>query len=194
MQVISKQHEIRCFAFTDHDPGTLTRSEENYDATLKAVKSCCRAETISSILTLFEPLRWGDADDALIIKAEALKAHNIPENEKTQVTFDLVLGSDLIYCLEIVRPLLLTALDMMSATAHEHGRSGSSKRSGIPGPSFFVLAQSFPYDEDTEEEIDNVCNEVGLTRSVVADALEQEEGVKIQVFCAQMNGKTKKRA
>eukprot|EP00566_Odontella_aurita_P015958 CAMPEP_0113577062 /NCGR_PEP_ID=MMETSP0015_2-20120614/28667_1 /TAXON_ID=2838 /ORGANISM="Odontella" /LENGTH=280 /DNA_ID=CAMNT_0000480615 /DNA_START=107 /DNA_END=946 /DNA_ORIENTATION=- /assembly_acc=CAM_ASM_000160 len=163
MQTLSARHDLSCFAFTDHDPGALCLSEENYNSTLQEVmKSSTGAPTvarnISSIPTAFKPLKWGDQNGVLGLKRELLR--HCPN-----AVFDLVLGSDLIYCHDIVRPLLCTALDLMSTVpALDIDDTGKGRRS--PESPFFLMSQSFPYEQDTEQEIDSVCNELGLRRNV----------------------------
>jgi hypothetical protein len=45
--------------------------------------------------------------------------------------------------------------------------------------SVFVLTQSFLYDEATEEEIDRVCENLGLERSLISD---DDKGNRVQEF------------
>lgn len=145
---------VETIVTTDHDPGTLVRAENNHDLTLELFED--DEDFLNRVMrtqSLWEPLSWGDTKSAEGIIS------------KTDGKFDLVLGSDLIYDKEVVRPLFITAVYLMK---EEEG--------GV-----FVMTQSFVYDEETEQEIDSICAEKGIDRKVVVDKLA-EGGVKIQQF------------
>jgi predicted nicotinamide N-methyase len=140
---------------------------------------------IASIPVLFETLEWGDITtvDTMIhnLIQEHLPSSILSSNEgqnqgnlgsfandsaKTLPAYiDIVLGSDLIYCMEVVRPLFCTATQLMGHT----GR--------------FILAQSFLYDDSTEKEIDRVCNLFNLRRRIAVDFASDTLGSgRIQEF------------
>jgi hypothetical protein len=149
---------------TDHDPGTLNRARDNRTSTLKDLqekRDTEFVENVSSIPVFFEPLSWGDKDGA-----ERLL--DLLQSTKTaSKSFDWILGSDLIYCQEVVEPLIRTASFLLE-------KNKASK---------FLLSQSFPYDEKTEQEIDKTCDKLGLQRIMLRDTLDQEGGVRIQKYC-----------
>jgi hypothetical protein len=80
-----------------------------------------------------------------------------------QNQFDLVVGSDVIYCKEVVLPLLLCVKACMA----------------IAGA--FWMCSSFKYSVETEREIDRVCHELLLCREIESCRLE-DGGVRLQVF------------
>lgn len=189
------QRMIRCVAFTDHDPGTLARARDNYHATLDRLKglesSGCTSdennvvditssvvtaahhslvEDIQSVPALFELLSWDSATEiANLIRHTEIPEFSSTDGEQCNGGYDLILGSDLIYCADVVRPLLRTAAALMDGRPH----------------AVFVLAQSFEYDVDTEEEIDRVCRWLGLKRTVVMNSLGLEnDGIQIQTFAS----------
>ena len=130
--------------------------------------------TITNIPVLFESLKWGDKN-----AVEKLLCQTLPErlpldilipspsevhritgtSEKNHHHFDIILGSDLIYCKEVVRPLFTTAVQLMHSSQNENKNNCS----------YFILAQSFLYDVSTENEIDNMCMEFQLHRTIVID-------------------------
>jgi Lysine methyltransferase len=149
--------------------------------------------TVTNIPVLYESLPWGDTDAVEKLLHQTLPEHlsldifapssparaaehvsnattnNIRHNRSNETSttpqnhhqqqhhhyFDRILGSDLIYCSEVVRPLFTTAVQLMH-----------------PNPmtkSCFILAQSFVYDTLTEHEIDEICTEFQLQRTIVMD-------------------------
>ena len=189
---------LECICITDHDPSTLVRARDNYETTMQQlfhIESCqpgsvpgieeeeednCDEQlntiinTITNIPVLFESLKWGDrtAVDKLLHQTlpermsldmlfptfpqEHHTTNETVDREKNHHHFDIVLGSDLIYCKEVVRPLFTTAVQLMHSTDSE-------------GTSYFVLAQSFEYDTPTENEIDDMCMEFQLQRTIIVD-------------------------
>ena len=81
--------------------------------------------------------------------------------------FDLILGADLIYSLDTVEPLLSTAAHLLS--------SNDPKAT-------FLLAQSFAFDEETEAEIDRICQLHGLSKTIVSDHDCSSGGCRIVEF------------
>ena len=156
----------RDLVFTDHDPGTLKRAKSNFEAS----KEVGRPTTV-----FFEELKW--CDDAayfrdLFRKVSTSDVDNDIRDKQNEIGFDLVVGSDLIYCVEVVKPLIQTVSRLLSKTKK------SSK---------MILSQSFVYDVKTEREIDDVCNELNLLRSIVSCTLSKNGGgegggARIQTF------------
>jgi predicted nicotinamide N-methyase len=130
--------------------------------------------SIASIPVLFEMLEWGDRHRAdtllqsviperlpaclLISDSEHASRPPLESDNRVDATcttspvhMDVVLGSDLIYCTDVVKPLFGTA-------AHLMGHTGR-----------FILAQSFSYDDATEREIDQVCERYSLQREIIVD-------------------------
>jgi predicted nicotinamide N-methyase len=154
---------LECVIVTDHDPGTLQRARDNRTSTLEELQEKCgtaAVEKISSIPVFFESLSWGDKDGA-----ERL-LDLLTSTTHTKKGFEWILGSDLIYCREVVEPLIQTASLLLDKTM----------------VSKFLLSQSFPYDDETEQEIDTSCNKLGLKRKILLDTLDQEGGVRIQKY------------
>jgi len=164
LQIYSKS--LQALIVTDHDPGCLQKATENYELNTKTLMKDDFVDQTRSIHFLQELLAWGDRDSvqALILKMQS--TINTPENDKP-LGVDLVLGSDLIYCSEVVKPLLVT----VSLLLFNKKATGEC-----------ILSQSFAYDIETELEIDAVCAEIGLERVVVVDSLKKssKNGVKIQ--------------
>jgi predicted nicotinamide N-methyase len=161
------QEHVQQLVITDHDPGTLERARDNHEETLEELYE--RAETeeeqfqvinqLGSIPVAFESLEWGQAKGVKQIQ------NLVVDNNLVPPLFDLVLGSDLIYCTNVVDPLLTTASMFMNKG----------------GPARFLLSQSFVYDQATERAIDEVCAKLKLERIVHQDKLS-EKGARIQEF------------
>uniref|UniRef100_A0A7S2W2P6 Calmodulin-lysine N-methyltransferase n=1 Tax=Rhizochromulina marina TaxID=1034831 RepID=A0A7S2W2P6_9STRA len=79
--------------------------------------------------------------------------------------FDLVLGSDLIYSLGVVKPLLCTISGLLRNE----------------GPALALLCGSFRLEEGTEEAIHEACMELGLRCELIADDID-DGGCRLQVF------------
>jgi predicted nicotinamide N-methyase len=154
LQVFSS---IQYLVITDHDPGTLQRAKDNHNATLEYLDDDSLVRRILHVPTQFEIMVWGDLEAAMGI-ASNLK-HDVSLEK-----FDLILGSDLIYDRDVVRPLLQTVSYMLEAN-------------GI-----FLLSQSFIYDDTTERNIDELCSQLKLKRIILHDDLCLDGGSKIQEF------------
>ena len=188
-QALSLRFEVGCMAFTDHDPGTLDKCRDNLDATLRRLLSSSeetmeRAKKMSNTTVVFEPLGWGDEGGALKLRRAVFNRYFREVSDQTSDTgFSLILGSDLIYCREVVRPLLQTAASLMRQNTMCDSTTGEQNTQTSPS---FIMSQSFSYDEPTEDEIDDVCVELGLRRVIVSDELDNDAGskdvVKIQLF------------
>jgi predicted nicotinamide N-methyase len=160
------QDVLQCLVVTDHDPGTLERACDNHESTLQELLDSSLTDEalnsaindLGSIPVFFQGLEWGKQDALLSIR-EILQEHT----NTRKGCFDVVLGSDLIYCLQVVEPLFQTVADLMTLGQH----------------SVFILTQSFAYEEETEGEIDRVCEELGLLRSLISD---DGKGNRIQEF------------
>lgn len=154
---------LKCIVVTDHDPGTLKRARDNRASTLRELRERRGerfAKEASSVPMLFQSLSWGDNDDAMRV------LDSLRSTGSTTAAFDWILGSDLVYCVDVVEPLLKTVSLLLEM-------NDSSK---------FLLAQSFGFDDETEDAIDRTCDQFGLQRTILLEALDQEEGARIQIF------------
>lgn len=185
LQVFSES--LQCISVTDHDPGTLERARDNYETTLEDLLESTQTEEeqfdcingLASIPVMFEALEWGDraraqeiADNSSPLtqgRSDPSQHHATNPNQHTERNiFDLLLGSDLIYCSSVVNQLFQSVSYLMT-----------------PGGSF-ILAQSMVYDNGTELTIDETCQSLNLERTILLDTLSREKGraggVRIQLF------------
>lgn len=200
----TKGDTVQCLVFSDHDPGTLERAQENYEATEAYLQengssssnnrnsSGQRRRTHLSKeedIVWFEPLRWGDRDAVLqILERTRQKGWDSGESSEEistiaitggddclptaeELGFDLVLGSDLVYCKDVVKPLFTSAALLMSKTS----------------AAVFLMTQSFAYEDETEEEIDRMCKKLSLKREILRDDLGKDchnnlAGVRVQKY------------
>lgn len=84
------------------------------------------------------------------------KAHE----ECIDQTFPLLLGTDLLYCKEIVEPLLKSAKMLLENSE----------------TSCFILVSSFDPGEDVAIKIDACCKSMGLTKEVIIE-LDREQNI-----------------
>jgi len=160
------QPDIQCIMVTDHDPTVLERARDNLESTLDAILNATQTEEdlnkaindVGSIPVLYECLEWGKADDLQLIR-EQLQEHTTSKSN----TVDVILGSDLIYCADVVQPLFETVSQLLKPMV---GR--------------FLLSQSFAYDDSTEKEIDKACDEKMLVRKILNESDDGTE--RIQEF------------
>jgi predicted nicotinamide N-methyase len=150
------QRTLQCVVVTDHDAGVLARGRDNYESTIESILNASRSDfelnqaisDVGSIPVIFEMLEWGRSEDSSLgTIREQVREHT----NSSQSTFDIVLGSDLIYCVQIVEPLFQTVQELMS----RNGR--------------FLLSQSFRFDDATELELDRVCQCIDLVRAILLD-------------------------
>ena len=196
---------------TDHDPTVLQRARDNYELTTKqdwrssylkngissnsSSSSCSSsdnnnnnnnssnneqfqlslAERLDEIDVSFELLEWGSSNK----KNSQMKNDNI-KNTK----FDWIVGSDLIYCKEVVVPLFETVVQYLKMKRRptnddddsdnflddNDGDSSTSNHSSGSGGRFY-LSQSFVYDDETEEEINKVMEVYHVERIIHVDTL-----------------------
>lgn len=142
------QSSLQCAVITDHDPGVLERARDNSETTIQSIleqsttdsdlNSCIN--NLASIPVCFEQLEWGKEDEYSRV-LELLAEHIIPPTTKA----DLVLGSDVIYDANVA-PLIETAMALGNR---------------------LLLAQSFAYNEETEREIDRICQQMQLERRIL---------------------------
>jgi predicted nicotinamide N-methyase len=155
---------------TDHDPGTLKRAKSNFES----IKNNKVTNKVARVL--FEDLSWCDSTTYFQnflnrLQAESNDCFEIDTSNEDVVKFDLILGSDLIYCQDIVRPLLTTVALLLRRSNKE---------------SKMILSQSFNYSETTEEEIDYVCKELNMRRKIIVpkenmrNSSEAEKPIRIQ--------------
>jgi Lysine methyltransferase len=173
------QESLQCVCVTDHDPGTLIRARDNLETTIQSLLGDCEDDdhlnaainSIVSIPVLFEPLKWGDKVAVNTLLQGKIKDHVVPSQDFDPATtapfVDVVLGSDLIYCVEVVQPLFETAAQLLG--------SGT-------GRGRFLLSQSFRYDSATEIEIDRLCSSMGLSRAIVLDVDNGSKRVQAFTF------------
>lgn len=192
---------LQCLVVTDHDPGTLERARDNYETTLEDLLESTQNEEeqfdcingLGSVPILFDTVEWGDLKKAVevarsaadhsspLLLEETIQASSIgpnhlqkqnPNYDAERNIFDLVLGSDLIYCQSVVRSLFLSVSYFLS-----------------PGGGF-LLSQSMSYDDATECKIDEMCQSLNLERTILKDTLQKKDasGVRIQQFTWKASG------
>ncbi|KAL3894680.1 MAG: hypothetical protein SGARI_007664, partial [Bacillariaceae sp.] len=167
------QESLEFMVVTDGDHGTIERARDNYETTMMELYEHADTEEdkesvineISSILVEFMPLKWGKENQLRDMQRRVVQDHAVLEKEPP-ITFDLILGSDLIYSLDVVEPLLKTAKLAL--------KKGNNAR--------FLLAQSFAFEDEVEEEVERACKQLLLRRRLVEDNLSCAPGAKIQEF------------
>ena len=141
---------------TDYDHGSLELLNENIQLNLDAENSC---------ITTVEYLEWGKDRIIPISSTQASSSGSEKMTRFSEIsdaisesvscgevedsdTFSLLLGTDLLYCTDIVRPLFKSAKMLL----------GNAKNSR------FVLVSSFDPGQDIEEAVSVTCNKIGLVR------------------------------
>ena len=127
--------------------------------------------------------RLDNDDDA----AQQQDGNNLPRCSQPAGAILLVLGSDLIYDCTVVRPLLETVQQLLlqggprqqqrgsNNDKHDNLSSSSASPNSKNHSSRFVLSQSFAFDERTEQEINDCCHDLGLTRSVLLEQPQRQQ-------------------
>ena len=99
-------------------------------------------------------------------KSNGTSSSSIDNCAKNNVTFALVLGTDLLYCKEIVRPLFKSAKLLMENSE----------------TTLFVLVSSFNTGEDIEALVSVCCKELGLTRQQMVELDELRNICRVEYF------------
>ena len=138
----------------------------------------------------FEKLVWGDVESAAKLLATQKNRECMDQNESkyedneqnsANPTFTLVLGSDLIYCEEVVRPLIETIAALITPSESKRQSTTPTNESSCQFSSLMIMSQSFQYEHETELSIDNACSDLNLVRSIISCNLENG-GTRIQIF------------
>ncbi|KAG7374038.1 lysine methyltransferase [Nitzschia inconspicua] len=171
------QETLEYLVVTDRDYGTLERARDNYETTMMELYENAGTDEgqesvvneISSILVDFLPLTWEHHERQWKELTKRLQLDHSILKTDSGVTFDLVLGSDLMYSVDVIEPLLETV--KMAMVKNTCGTLAGR----------FLLSQSFALDKDAEKEIDRVCRVLHLSSKTVQDTLSAN-GTKILEF------------
>lgn len=132
----------------------MKRAKDNYQLTLDELENDAKQD-VSKIAVSFQSLSWGDEKGA---------NHVLKQARSGAGGYGLIFGSDVIYCKEVVKPLLETASILLDQNC-------TSK---------FFLSQSFAFDDDIENEMAEICATLGFTATVLVNTLDRDGGSKIQ--------------
>jgi len=153
--------------FTDHDPGVLKTIESNVKAQTRPQATCST-----------QSLGWGPNGSHELKKISNTFGTTSDPLDEGRV--DLIIGSDVIYALEVVDLLFYTVNELLL-------KSRADEESGLPE---FLMCSSFSYDNATEAGIDEACQKYKLSREILVDELPgrssekstTSKGVRIQRF------------
>jgi hypothetical protein len=155
----SRQLGVCTVVLTDYDAGCLDLLRLNVE------KNC-------PVGALRSPFPGAEAHESLEIGVEFLRWGSQLPNDWG--VFDLIVGSDLLYCIGVVEPLLDTVAHFLATSLHAAGGMGSG--------GLFVLVSSFEIGEDIEREVVRCAAKVGLVahESVALDV--QHKVSRVQYF------------
>ena len=159
-------------SMTDYDPGVLQKAQKNYD--LNKTHHCSSLVTNISC----DLLEWGVDFNF----SESFPKLSTPTSSPT---LNLVIGSDVIYSVEVVEPLmktislLLTNLERSTHQTQTQTQSQNTTR--------MIMSQSFAYDSAIENMLNDCCVKFDLFRSIISDTFvkgstNNENNHKIQMF------------
>lgn len=174
--VASKLKGTKRVVLTDYDHGSLQLLNDNKELNKTATDTC-------SITVEF--LEWGKtfttnnsssssnriSKDCNISSSDAsnnsnIISNNIKPSNSDDNLFPLILGTDLLYCAEIVDPLFKSVVLLMTP-------SKSSR---------FILTSSFYTEKDIEEKINVICKTLGLIREEIRSLDEITNKCRIEYF------------
>lgn len=144
---------------TDYDPGCLEMLTDNIK--LNSLDSHCYSSRVE----------WGKELDSVY----DLSRQTCGTSEVIRPF--LVIGSDLLYCVSVVRPLFSSVRAMLL-------KSCDSKNSGSDNSGLFILASSFDIGEDVQLEMDTCCAELGINQVEVQslDLASDPRRYRVQYF------------
>jgi len=123
---VSKLPGVKTVILTDYDPGSIKILEENVGL---------NNDSTTSSNCLVKQFSWGCENDIDIFKYICQRNEN---------SFKLIIGSDLIYCKDVIYPLLFSVANLLSDV-------------GI-----FILASSFDIGSESQSIMENQCKQLGL--------------------------------
>lgn len=132
---------VKRVVFTDHDYSSLELIAENIQ--LNKRENC-----------YYHLLSWGEK-----IPNDLRVEYEYPEEG-----FDLIIGADLIYCVEVVGPLFSSTNELLS-------------KNGV-----FLLVCSFTLSEETEIEIDIACKKANFIREEIQKLNESKSICRIEYY------------
>lgn len=162
--VASKLSNVNRVIFTDYDPGSLQLIQENVDEDIKNNKYCCHCNNkdINDIINnsyiieentrkcqicknevnfLVEFLEWGTKIPNLI----DLYFNNIDSDDSNIYIDNLIIGTDLLYCSQVVSPLLNSVSQLLNfkkqviENFNNHNITDNNKKNN----GLFILVSSF---------------------------------------------------
>lgn len=141
---------VKTVTLTDYDPGSLELLNDNIE--LNAVDN---SQTSCKCKSSF--LQWGSDIS--------------PDSDIFMNHYDLIIGSDLLYCTGVVNPLLKTVARIFAT--HPVGSSSSP----ILTSNLFVLASSFEVGKEIENAVEKAAAEYNLSVENV-EPLVVSNGIK----------------
>jgi predicted nicotinamide N-methyase len=159
---------------TDYDHGSLELLIENIQLNLDVGDGC---------ITTVEYLEWGKDRKVPNASSQASSSGSEKITKTSEIsdavsesiscgevedaeTFSLLLGTDLLYCTDIVKPLFKSVKMLL-----ENSRN-----------SCFVLVSSFDPGQDIEEAVSATCNEIGLAREEKIKLDASEAVCRVEYF------------
>jgi hypothetical protein len=159
---------------TDYDPGCLEMLSDNIE--LNSLQDCCQVARVE----------WG--------KELTNVFEIIQQNSESMPRPCLIIGSDLLYCVSVVRPLFTTIRTLLSGggslnlnTVETLDNQPTNMLMSDGG--MFILASSFDIGEDVQSEMDACCREFGISQAEVQslDLSGAEKQYRIQYFTKKRN-------
>jgi predicted nicotinamide N-methyase len=155
---------------TDYDHGSLELLTQNIQLNLDIGDSCT---------TTVEYLEWGKERKVPNASSQASSSGSEKITKTSKISesiscgemedaesFSLLLGTDLLYCTDIVRPLFRSAKMLLE----------NSKNS------CFVLVSSFDPGQDIEEAVSATCNEIGLVSEEIIKLDASQAICRVEYF------------
>jgi predicted nicotinamide N-methyase len=132
--------DCKSVILTDYDPGSLKLLEENIVLNRESMGAC------NCFVT---GLMWGDIESANALLGVA---------SAQETRLPLLVGSDLIYCKDVIRPLFETVASLLS----------------IKG--IFILASSFDIGQESNDIFDAECSVFGFSVETIQHLIEEGGG------------------
>ncbi len=155
---------VKQVVFTDYDMGTLSLIEDSVE-----LNKAKMHEDLQTIVTSY--LEWGKVNSSAITSPTVRTFNSDISNEYNtfnhDTQFSLVIGTDLIYCKDVVIPLFTTVYHFLA-------KSDSNSR--------FILATSFALGEGIEDLINEVCPKLGLVRSEILPLENDKYQCRIEYY------------
>ena len=171
--IASKLPGTKEVVLTDYDHGSLQLLNDNVELNRSREDTCQIGveflewgKTLKRVNNCISSSKNSSDEISIINSDDDYECKNASSSSSVGETFSLVLGTDLLYCTEIVRPLFKSAKLLMNTERNTR----------------FILVSSFNPGEEIESLKIICCKELGLMRHEILQLDEIQKNCRVEYF------------